>query len=41
MHHLVYSELKHSLAFLHSVYVREPYYKDMHHADKDEVEDAP
>lgn len=39
MHHLVYSELKHSLAFLHSMYVREPYYKDMHHADKDEVEE--
>jgi len=39
MHHLVYSELKHSLAFLHSVYVRGNYYKDMFHAEKDEVEE--
>jgi len=40
MHHLVYSELKHSLAFLHSVYVRGSYYKDMFHAEKDEVEES-
>jgi hypothetical protein len=40
MHHLVYSELKHSLAFLHSIYVRGAYYKDMYHAAKDEEEEA-
>ena len=39
MHHTVYSEMKHSLAFLHSIYVREPYYKGMVHADKDELEE--
>jgi len=39
MHHLVYSELKHSLAFLHSIYVRGNYYKDMYHAEKDEEEE--
>jgi uracil-DNA glycosylase family 4 len=40
MHHLVYSELKHSLAFLHSIYVRGNYYKDMFHAEKDEEEES-
>jgi uracil-DNA glycosylase family 4 len=39
MHHTVYTELKHSLAFLHSIYVRGNYYKDMYHAQKDEVEE--
>lgn len=39
MHHTVYSEMKHSLAFLHSVYVREEYYKGMARADKDEQEE--
>ena len=40
MHHLAYSELKHSLAFLHSIYVRGAYYKDMFHAEKDEEEES-
>jgi DNA polymerase len=39
MHHTVYSEMRHSLAFLHSVYIREPYYKDMFYAEKDEQEE--
>jgi len=39
MHHTVYSEMPHSLAFLHSVYVREPYYKWMRLGDKDAEEE--
>lgn len=38
-HHTVYSEMRHGLGFLHSLYVREPYYKDMAYGDKDESEE--
>jgi len=39
MHHTVYSEARHSLGFLHSVYVRGEYYKDMHHSAKEDIEE--
>jgi hypothetical protein len=39
MHHTVYAEMRHSLAFLNSVYVRGPFYKDMYHSEKEDVEE--
>lgn len=38
MHHTIYAELPHKLAFLTSIYTDWPYYKDMCHAADDEDE---
>ncbi|MEM0461787.1 MAG: DNA polymerase [Candidatus Caldarchaeum sp.] len=35
-HHACYPELPKSLAFCASIYTKQPYYKEMHHADPDE-----
>lgn len=39
LHHTIYSELRHSLAFVASVYTKMPYWKYMAHMDEAEEED--